>query len=140
MYKTTDEIFVRISRGGFIPYIGMCGPIPNPIKVSTEICLKLVNAGIEVHQYDPVTKRDVKLTRQNVFDDQKFTNKKDKESVARPLNPNEQPQKQVDIGDPIMFSGVQKQDVTDQVQKQTNGDNKQNVNNVGSNNNKKNKK
>ena len=72
MYKTTDEIFVRINKGGHIPFIGICGPIPNPIKVSTEICLKLVNAGIDIHQFDPATKQTVKLTRQNVFDDQKF--------------------------------------------------------------------
>lgn len=78
MYKTTDEIFVRINRVGQIPFIGMCGPIPNPIKLSTEICLKLVNAGIDVHQYDPATKQTMKLTRENVFDDQKFGKKKEK--------------------------------------------------------------
>ena len=85
MYKTTDEIFVRINKGGHIPYIGICGPIPNPIKVSTEICLKLVNAGIDIHQFDPATKQTVKLTRQNVFDDQKFA--KGKKKVDTPVAP-----------------------------------------------------
>ena len=76
MYKPTDEIFVRINRNGYIPIIGICGPIPNPIKVKTEVCLKLVNAGIDVHQFDPATKQTVKITRENVFDDQKFAKKK----------------------------------------------------------------
>jgi hypothetical protein len=76
MYKPTDEIFVRINRNGYIPIIGICGPIPNPIKVKTEVCLKLVNAGIDVHQFDPETKQTVKITRENVFDDAKFAKKK----------------------------------------------------------------
>lgn len=103
MYKKTDEIFVRINKGGFIPYIGICGPIPNPIKVKTEICLKLVNAGIDVHQFDPVTKKTIKLTRENVFDDNKFGKKK--EEVKQPANDQKQVENHVQ---PMEFKGVQK--------------------------------
>ena len=103
MYKETDQIFVRINRGGYIPYINMCGPIPNPIKVSTAICLKLVNAGIDVHQYDPVTKESVKLTRENVFNDAKFAKRK----VVNTANTKAQT---VKPSSTINFTGIQKKD------------------------------
>ena len=103
MYKETDEIFVRIVKGGFIPYINMCGPIPNPIKISTAICLKLVNAGIEIHQYDPATKTAIRLTRENVFDDCKFNKKK-----AAPTQTANKPVEKSATTTPIKFSGVEK--------------------------------
>ena len=104
MYKKTDEIFVRIAKHGYIPYIGICGPIPNPIKVTTETCLKLVNAGIVVHQFDPVTKQTVQLTRSNVFDDRKFARKK---TNVAPVNmpPVVTPEKPVE---PVTFTGIPK--------------------------------
>ena len=102
MYKPTDEIFVRINRNGYIPIIGICGPIPNPIKVKTEVCLKLVNAGIDVHQFDPATKQTVKITRENVFDDQKFAKKKTAPVTAQApiVNPSA----------PIALAGVEKKE------------------------------
>lgn len=106
MYKKTDEIFVRIAKHGYIPYIGICGPIPNPIKVSTETCLKLVNAGIVVHQFDPATKETIQLTRTNVFDDKKFDRKKAAQKPAV-TPPPVAPEKPVE---PVVFTGVQKQD------------------------------
>ena len=75
MYNREDKIFVRINKVGFIPYIGMCGPIPNPIKIPVATCLQMVTAGIDVFEVNPDTKETVKLTVQNVFDDNKFDKK-----------------------------------------------------------------
>ena len=106
MYKTTDEIFVRINRVGYIPLIGMCGPIPNPIKIPTDTCLKLVNAGIDVHQVDPVTKMTVKLTRENIFDDHKFGKKP--VVASAPVKPVVAPSAKVEAVKPVTFTGVPK--------------------------------
>ena len=106
MYKTTDEIFVRINRVGYIPLIGMCGPIPNPIKIPTSTCLKLVNAGIDVHQVDPVTKLTVKLTRENIFDDHKFGKKP--VVASAPVKPVVAPTAKVEAVKPVTFTGVPK--------------------------------
>ena len=106
MYKTTDEIFVRINRVGYIPLIGMCGPIPNPIKIPTDTCLKLVNAGIDVHQVDPVTKMTVKLTRENIFDDHKFGKKP--VVASAPVKPVVTPAAKVEAVKPVTFTGVPK--------------------------------
>ena len=106
MYKTTDEIFVRVNRVGYIPLIGMCGPIPNPIKIPTSTCLKLVNAGIDVHQVDPVTKMTVKLTRENIFDDEKFDKKLVTKATTAPVKPVA-PAK-VEPIKPVTFTGVPK--------------------------------
>lgn len=91
MYSREDKIFVRINKMGYIPYIGMCGPIPNPIKIPTATCLQMVTAGIEVFEVNPDTKEMVKLTVQNVFDDNKFEKKPApavhvKTPVAPPVN------------------------------------------------------
>lgn len=75
MYSREDKIYVKINKVGFIPYIGICGPIPNPIKIPTATCLQMINAGIDVFEVNPDTKETMKLTVQNVFDDNKFGKK-----------------------------------------------------------------
>ena len=100
MYKREDQIFVRINRAGFIPHLGMCGPIPNPIKVTCGKCLDMINSGIEVWQVDPETKEMVKLTVKNIFDDQKFSKKTENPvNIVEPAPSIEQP---------ITFGGVKK--------------------------------
>lgn len=67
MDRSKEQIFVRVMRNGFIPQLGMCGPIPYPIKVTRAVCHSMIVSGIEVMQYDPETKITTKLTLQNVF-------------------------------------------------------------------------
>lgn len=66
-YADTDMIFVRIIRSGFIPQLGICGPIPNPIKITRAKAKSLIVAGIGVWQVDPNTNEVTELTLQNVF-------------------------------------------------------------------------
>ena len=98
MYSREDKIYVRINKNGYIPFIGMCGPIPNPIKIPASTCLQMVTAGIDVHEVNPDTKETVKLTVQNVFDDNKFGKK------PNSSEPSKQPT--VHPTDKVVFTGV----------------------------------
>lgn len=107
MYSRDDKIYVKINKVGYIPFIGMCGPIPNPIKIPTSTCLQMVTAGIDVFEVDPKTKEMVKLTVQNVFDDEKFR--------KRVIPMNEQPKpSMVKPTDSVVFSGVTKNPENDE--------------------------
>ena len=108
MYTRNDKIFVRVNRNGFIPQLGISGPIPNPVKVTCGICLDMVSAGIDVYQVDPSTRKMVKLTVDNVFDDKKFVTKKKTPVATSPAVQSaavSEPAVQ-----PIQFSGVKKEE------------------------------
>lgn len=98
MYSREDKIFVKIIKNGYIPFIGMCGPIPNPIKIPTGTCLQMITAGIDVFEVNPDTKETVKLTVTNVFDDDKFGKK------SNPIELPKQPT--INPTDKVMFTGV----------------------------------
>lgn len=98
MYSREDKIFVKIIKNGYIPFIGMCGPIPNPIKIPTGTCLQMITAGIDVFEVNPDTKETVKLTVTNVFDDNKFGKK------SNPIESPKQPT--INPTDKVMFTGV----------------------------------
>lgn len=98
MYSREDKIFVKIIKNGYIPFIGMCGPIPNPIKIPTGTCLQMITAGIDVFEVNPDTKETVKLTVTNVFDDNKFGKK------SNPIDSPKQPT--INPTDKVMFTGV----------------------------------
>ena len=103
MYNRNDQIFVRINRSGFIHQLGICGPIPNPIKVSCGKCLDMINSGIDVFQVDPNTRDMVKLTLENIFDDKKFSKKESVKTPVTPVKPVVIPESK-----PLVFTGVQK--------------------------------
>lgn len=69
MKPASDLIYVRVLRNGYIPQLGICGPIPNPIQITRGKAYSMINDGIEVHEFDPKTKETTKLTVKNVFGD-----------------------------------------------------------------------
>ena len=62
-----EKIFIKTNRRGYIPYIGMQGPIITPIPITREDAHNMIVAGIEVYQIDPKTKNATKLTLQTVY-------------------------------------------------------------------------
>lgn len=62
-----EKIFIKTNRRGYIPYIGMQGPIITPIPITREDAHNMIVAGIEVYQIDPKTKNAIKLTLQTVY-------------------------------------------------------------------------
>ena len=56
MKPASDLIYVRVLRNGYIPQLGICGPIPNPIQITRGKAYSMINDGIEVHEFDPKTK------------------------------------------------------------------------------------
>ena len=80
MKARNEEIFVKVIRNGYIPQLGICGPIPNPIKMTRGTAHAMLVAGIEVHQYFPKTKTTEKLTIHTVFNDEKVEVKKNENS------------------------------------------------------------
>lgn len=67
MKKRNEEIFVKVLRNGFIPQLGICGPIPNPIKITRGVAHSMIVAGLKVFEFNPKTKETVELTVDNVF-------------------------------------------------------------------------
>ena len=90
MKNKNDQIFVRVMKNGYIQQLGICGPIPNPIKVSRALAHRMVVGGVEVHEVDPVTKMTKKLTIHNVFSDEK-TPVKEVPTQEAPVSKNEKP-------------------------------------------------
>lgn len=93
MKNKNDQIFVRVMKNGYIQQLGICGPIPNPIKVSRALAHRMVVGGVEVHEVDPITKMTKKLTIHNVFSDEKNTvsDKETKPVQEAPVSKNEKP-------------------------------------------------
>lgn len=88
-YSSSDMIFARIIRNGFIPQLGMCGPIPNPIKITRGLAHSLIVSGIKVYEYNPDTRDVTELTLQNVFGTSEEAVKKEepKKSIPDPVKP-----------------------------------------------------
>lgn len=100
MNTRNEEIFVKVMRNGFIPQLGICGPIPNPIRITRGQAHSLIVAGIDVYQYFPETKYTEKLTLHNVFG---FAKKTEKENpVQQNVKKMSEPIK------PVNLAGVKK--------------------------------
>lgn len=98
MRPRNEEIFVKIMRNGMIPQLGICGPIPNPIKVTRAKAHSMIVAGIAVYQYFPDTQYTEKLTLQTVFggpEKETVSNKVDDKKISEPVKP-------------VSFTGVKK--------------------------------
>ena len=105
MKKRSDKIYVRVIRNGYIPQLGIQGPIPNPIKISRGTAHSMIVAGIEVHEVDPKTKITKKLTVENVFEDAPSAPVKEPVPEKKPSDPVK----------PIAFNGVKKEDKKEEV-------------------------
>lgn len=75
MYTNTDQIWVLSRRTGYIPQFRMSGPIAHPLRVPVALCAAALTAGVDLLQYDPVSKVTVKLSLSNLYDDNKFQGK-----------------------------------------------------------------
>lgn len=84
MTNKNDQIFIMTKRTGYIPQLRTYGPIVNPIKCPLSLCLSMLTAGVELHEFDPKTRAVVKLTVNNLYDKDKFKNEeKDEEKVLK---------------------------------------------------------
>lgn len=92
MKPRTEQIFVKIMRNGFIPQLGICGPIPNPIRITRAKAHSLIVAGIDVYQYFPENHYTEKLTLQTVFgkaEKEEIPKKPVEKKVSEPMKPVE---------------------------------------------------
>ena len=108
MKKRSETIFVKVLRNGFIPQLGMCGPIPNPIKITRGTAYNMIVAGVKVFEYNPVTKETTELTVDNVFAD--GVDKKQESganNVSKPVIPD--PAKTPEPVKPVTLNGVKKE-------------------------------
>lgn len=72
MTNKNDQIFIMTKRTGYIPQLRTYGPIVNPMKCPLSLCLSMLTAGVELHEFDPKTRAVVKLTVNNLYDKDKF--------------------------------------------------------------------
>lgn len=76
-YSDTKIIFIMTDKESYIPPLRQIGPIPNPLPVSVLVAAKCIQCGCPISEYDPETGLVVKLTLENLYDDQKFVKAKE---------------------------------------------------------------
>lgn len=117
-----ENIWVKIIRAGYIPQLGIQGPIPNPVQITRAKAHSMIVAGIDVFEVDPKTKKTTKLTIQNVFGNTSGLNNdmiQKHESVKNiPNNAANQPK-----NDTISFNGVSNQNNNSKKNNQKNNKN-----------------
>ena len=62
-----EKIFIKTNRIGFIPQLGIQGPIVNPYPTTRSVAKAMIVSGIQVFEVKPDTKEVIELTLQNVF-------------------------------------------------------------------------
>lgn len=77
MYTNSDQIYILTKRTGYLHQLRMYGPIVNPLKCPVSLCMSLLISGVELFQFDPVTKNVVELNLENLLDDNKFGTKEE---------------------------------------------------------------
>ena len=103
MKSRTEKIFVKVMRNGYIPQLGISGPIVNPIKITRAQAHAMIVAGIAVYQYFPENQYTEKLTLQNVFGKPEKASKPEEpvsKVVSEPVTP-------------VTLTGVAKEDTID---------------------------
>ena len=109
MKPASDLIYVRVLRNGYIPQLGICGPIPNPIQITRGKAYSMINDGIEVHEFDPKTKETTKLTIKNVFgDDESAPVPEVKVEEKKAVEPVKAEEKKAEPEKPVTLTGVAK--------------------------------
>lgn len=73
--KNDRKILITCPKVGFIPHLGMQGPIPNPLRVDYTTCVNMIIAGVSLYEVDPATRNTVLLTLDNIDDENKFGTK-----------------------------------------------------------------
>lgn len=71
-YNKNTLIYVLTPKASYIPPLRQNGPIVNPLRVSCRIVEKCLQIGVPMSEYDPKTKKVVKLDPMNLYDDTKF--------------------------------------------------------------------
>lgn len=86
-YKKTDYIYIQTTKLGYLPPLRQYGPIPNPLRVTVAVADKCLAVGIPIHQFDPDSGKVIRLTKQNLYDDSKFSTKTGKVKEDIPVIP-----------------------------------------------------
>ena len=87
-----EKIFIKTNRIGFIPQLGIQGPIVNPYPTTRKVAKDMIVSGIQVFQITD-DKKVIELNLQNVFPgegDPKPAPKKEKKNekpVGKPVEP-----------------------------------------------------
>ena len=115
MANKNEKIYVRVMRNGYIPQLGICGPIPNPILITRAIANSMVVAGIDVYEVNPKTTETKKLTIYNVFDSEP----KKEGSVEKPTTPDKSVDAKVkEPVKPVELTGVEKNESKEEDKKE----------------------
>lgn len=103
--QRNEKIWVKIIRAGYIPQLGMQGPIPNPIQITRGKAHSMIVAGIDVFEVDPITRDTKKLTIQNVFGNTGSNNVSDTPNQKPPQNSSTNKENK-NQNNSISFNGV----------------------------------
>jgi hypothetical protein len=72
MRTKADNLFVISDYRGYIPHFNRYGPVYAPTKVSVALAIQMITSKIPLTEINPRTKQTVRLTLQNLFDENKF--------------------------------------------------------------------
>ena len=86
MKSVGEEVFIKVMKAGYIPQLGMQGPIPNPIKVKRSVIHSMIVAGIKVFEYDPETQETTEITLGSLYNEDPA--KEDSKKPEAPATPD----------------------------------------------------
>lgn len=105
MRNPERNIYVLCRKVGYIPFLGICGPVANPLQLPAKLCLDIITSGIKLYEFEPSTHDTLELTSDNIFEDDNFGVKsKVTEVIPKPNNA------------PIKNFGVSSSDLNDKVE------------------------
>ena len=85
-----EKIFIKTNHIGFIPVLGIQGPIVNPYPTTRAVAKELLVSGIQVFEIKP-DKSVVELNLQNVFPNEgnvvREKPKKESKPIPKPVEP-----------------------------------------------------
>lgn len=93
-----EKIFIKTNRIGFIPQLGIQGPIVNPYPTTRKVAKDMIVSGIQVFQITE-DKQVIELNLQNVFPGEGDSVKPEKKE-EKPSKPIGEPVK------PVEFKGI----------------------------------
>ena len=72
LYAPTDMIYIVCKQSVYIRQLRMSGPIVAPLKVRMATAFSIVQSGVKLYQYNPVTQEYALMTIKNAFRKDKF--------------------------------------------------------------------
>lgn len=78
--------YITVETRGYIPLLGMDGPIVAPIEVPETIITNLVMRGYKLSEFNSKTKEKIQLTLENIYDNDRFKPKPEKPREKTPLD------------------------------------------------------